>query len=91
VITPAALSSAMSSGLGAWANEATGTLAPMTIATRCGASGISARIFTPNGRGVPALVCSIAVPSSARVMVAEAIIPSPPASDTAVTSRGPAT
>jgi hypothetical protein len=91
VITPAALSAAISSGLGAWANEATGTLASMTSATRRAASGASARIFTPNAAVVPALVCSIAALSSARVMVAEAIIPSPPASHTAVTSRGPDT
>jgi hypothetical protein len=91
VTTPAALRPAISSGRGAWANEATGTPASMTSATRRAASGASARIFTPNGLLVPARTCSIAALSSARVMVAEAIIPSPPASQTAVTSGGPET
>jgi hypothetical protein len=91
VTTPASFSAAIRCGFGARAKEAMGTRAPMTIATRSPASGASALIFTPNGPVVPAAVSLIAVWSSARLMVAEARMPSPPALPTAVTSRGPDT
>jgi len=91
VITPASLSAATSSRFGARAKEAMGTPAPMTAATRSPASGASALIFTPNGPVVPAAVTLIADCSSARLMVADAMMPRPPALDTAVTSLGPDT
>jgi hypothetical protein len=91
VTTPASLSAAMSSRFGARAKETTGTPAPMTAATRSPASGASALIFTPNGPLVSAAVSLIADRSSARLMVADAMMPRPPALDTAVTSFGPDT
>src|SRR5260370_28663746 len=42
VTTPASLSAAISSGFGAWANEATGTCPAMISLTRSAASGASA-------------------------------------------------
>ncbi|SRR6266568_2213019 len=91
VTTPASFSAAISSGLGACANEATGTRRVTISRTRSVASGASARRFTPNGWGVRPAVSSIAFSSSARLIVADAIRPSPPALDTAAASRGPDT
>jgi hypothetical protein len=91
VTTPASFSAAISSGLGAWAKEATGTLRVTISRTRSAASEASARRFTPNGRGVRPAVSSIAFSSSARLIVADAIRPSPPASEVAAASRGPDT
>ncbi len=91
VTTPASLSAAISSGFGAWANEATGTRPAMISLTRSAASGASARRFTPNGALVRPAVSAMAASSSARLMVADAISPRPPALDVAAASRGPDT
>ena len=63
----------------------------MIIATRSAASGASARRFTPNGAAVRACTCLIADCSSAGLIVADAMMPSPPAPDTAAASRAPDT
>jgi hypothetical protein len=85
------LSAAISSGFGAWANEATGTRPAMISLTRSPASGASARRFTPNGALVRPAVSAMAASSSPRLMVADAISPRPPAFDVAAASRGPDT
>ena len=91
MVTPASFSAAISSGLGAWANEATGTRPAMISLTRWAASGASARRFTPNGALVRSAVSAMAPSSSARLIVADAIWPSPPAFEVAAASRGPDT
>ena len=88
---PASLSRAMSSGLGASANDATATPSRIINSTRSPASAASARMFTPKGRSVAALTLVMAAASSSRLMVAEARIPSPPALAVADTSLAPAT
>ena len=91
VITPASLSAAISSGFGAWANEATGTRPAMMSPMRSAASGASARRFTPNGAPVRPAVSLMASRSSSRLIVADAMRPRPPAFDVAAASRGPDT
>jgi hypothetical protein len=91
VTTPASFSAAISSGFGACANEATGTWAETMSLTRSAASGASARRLTPNGALVRPAVSVIARSSSGRLIVADAIRPSPPAFDVAAASRGPDT
>jgi hypothetical protein len=59
--------------------------------TRSFASGASARRLTPNGALVRPAVSAMAPSSSARLMVADAISPRPPAFDVAAASRGPDT
>ncbi len=91
MITPASLSVAISSGFGAWANEATGTRPAMMRPMRSAASGASARRFTPNGASVRPAVSLMASRSSSRLIVADAMRPRPPAFDVAAASRGPDT
>jgi hypothetical protein len=91
VTTPASRRPAISSRVGASANEATGTCSAMISSARSRASAASARRLTPNGAPVLALTSRIAASSSARLIVAEAMMPRPPARDTAVTSRAPDT
>src|SRR4051812_6670570 len=82
---------AMSSFLGASANDATLTPCSMSRSTRCGASPASARRLTPNGWSVRPFTSVMAWSSSSYVMVALARMPSPPALAVPDTSRGPAT
>lgn len=89
--TPASLSVAISSREGASAKDATRTPSSTMIRTRSRASPASARRFTPNGASVRDLTFRTAARSSSRVIVAEARMPSAPASAVAVTRRGPAT
>src|SRR5450755_253777 len=91
VITPASRSVAISSGFGASANEATGTCSLMITSMRAAASAASARRLTPNGALVRPLSFFITERSSLGVIVAEAMIPSPPAWEVAAASRAPET
>jgi hypothetical protein len=76
---PASLSCFISFSLGARAKDATFTPSRTISSARSNTSGASERRFTPNGRSVRSLVSAIARASSARSIVAEAMMPSPPA------------
>ena len=91
VTTPASRSRPISSGVGASANEATGTFSVMIISARSRASGASARRFTPKGAPVRSFTSLIAERSSAGLIVADAMRPSPPAWEVAAASRAPDT
>ena len=77
--------------LGASANDATRTPAPIISSIRSAASGASARRFTPNGASVRCLTAVTAVRSASIVIVAEPMMPRPPAAEVAAASRAPAT
>ena len=89
--TPASLSFAIRSGLGASANDATLTPSRISRSMRSFASPASARMLMPNGLSVVAFTFVTAVASSSSVMVADARMPRPPAFEVADTSRAPAT
>ena len=82
---------AISSGLGASANEATFTPCSMSRSHRAGASAASARRFTPNGASVRSLTSTMACSSSGSVIVADARMPRPPALAVPLTRLGPET
>ncbi len=90
-ITPASLSFAISSFLGASANDATLTPCLISRSTRSPASLASARRLTPNGWSVRLFTSRIARSSSSTVIVALARMPRPPAFAVPTTRRGPAT
>src|SRR6478735_3334292 len=85
------LSVAISSGFGARANDATFTPYSIRSWQRAGASAASARRLTPKGSSVRPLTSMIACSSSAKVIVAPARIPRPPALAVPLTRRGPET
>ena len=89
--TPASLSRAIRSRLGASANEATRTSSAMISSTRSAASGASDRRLTPNGASVRSLTSLMAERSASWLIVADAMMPSPPAADVAAASRAPDT
>ncbi len=91
VTKPASLSRAIVSCDGAWAKLATRTPSRMSSAMRSLMSGWSARRFTPKGFGVRCLTSRIAVCSCGYVIVADAMIPKPPAALVAAVNRAPAT
>src|SRR4029077_3419257 len=69
----------------------TGTRSRTSRSTRAAASSASARRVTPKGRSVRVRPSRIAPASWSSVIVADARIPSAPASAVALTRRGPAT
>jgi hypothetical protein len=89
--TPASLSRAIRSGRGASANDATRTPSAMIVSTRSAASGASDLTLTPNGAPVRRLTSRMAERISSWFIVADAMMPSPPACDVAAVSRAPDT
>ncbi len=89
--TPCSLSRAISASFGASANEATFTPCSTIRSQRASASPASARRLTPKGWSVRPFTSMIAASSSARLMVAPARMPRPPAFAVPLTSRGPET
>ena len=89
--SPASLQRVTRAGLGAWAKLATRAPVSIISSMRSCTSATSVRRFTPKGPLVRWRTSAMAVASSSRFMVAEARIPSPPASVVAATRRGPAT
>ena len=91
VKSPASLQRATSAALGAWAKLATRAPVSIMSSIRSCTSATSVRRLTPKGCVVRPRTSAMAAASSSSVMVAEARMPSPPASLVAATRRGPAT
>ncbi len=89
--SPASLQRATSFSLGAWAKLATRAPVSIMSSMRSLTSATSVRRLTPNGAAVRARTSAMAAASWSSVMVAEARMPSAPASHVAATRRGPAT
>ena len=89
--SPASWQRVTRAGLGAWAKLATRAPVSIISSMRSATSATSVRRLTPKGAVVRARTSAMAAASSARVMVAEARMPRPPALAVAATSRGPAT
>ena len=90
-ITPASLRRLIMACLGASANEATRTPWAIISSIRSAASGASARRLTPNGSSVRSRTAATAARSASSVIVAEPMMPRPPAREVAAASRAPAT